>query len=120
MRRALEFQAVPLKGPAHRLSQTHYLLAQVLGQQLERYQGHTGGTDLSGTRVRAGRAAFYQTEVLAEAIVPFLSPSPSTGRQKPFLSLHQPDYHYSLTLVILRLCPTQLVGAPTLFPLTLP
>ena len=36
-----------------------------------------GGTEVPGIKARAGGAAFSQTEVLAEAIVPFLSHNPT-------------------------------------------
>ena len=35
------------------------------------------GTEVSDIRAKAGRSAFSQTEVLKEAIVPSLSPSPT-------------------------------------------
>ena len=49
-----------------------------------------GGTGLSGFGVRAGGAAFSQTEVVAEACL-FFFPEPSTcrHRQVPCLSLHK-------------------------------
>ena len=41
-----------------------------------------------------GRAAFCQTKLLAEAIVPFLRPHHHRfSRQVPYLSLHQPGSH---------------------------
>ena len=36
-----------------------------------------GGTELFGIRVRAGGAAFSHTDVLAEALVPLMSPPPT-------------------------------------------
>ena len=36
-----------------------------------------GGSEVSGIRDRAGGAAFSQMDVLAEAIGPFLRPSPT-------------------------------------------
>ena len=45
----------------------------------ERSQGHTGDTELSGFRARTEGAAFSQTEVMADDIVPLQIPS-RTGR----------------------------------------
>ena len=46
------------------------------GSRLKGIRNIWGGTELSSIRVELA-AAFYQTEVLAEAIVPFLNPSPT-------------------------------------------
>ena len=79
--KAFGVPGIPLKTPVHRLTQPYSLWAPTLGQQLERHQEHTGGTELSGIGVRSEGAAFSQTEVLAEAIVLLLSsPTDSVGR----------------------------------------
>lgn len=43
-------------------------------EQLGKYQGHQGGSELSGIRARVGGAALSWMEVLAGATVPLLSP----------------------------------------------
>ena len=71
--------------------------------------------------MRAGKAAFSQTEVLAEAIVPLLSPPPT----EPARGCHIPD-SISLSHTVwpcldsLRPCLTQLSGPPKLFPVPPP
>ena len=45
--------SVPVKGPVHRLTKTHFLWAPAQGQELKTYWGHTGETELSGIRTRA-------------------------------------------------------------------
>lgn len=74
-------------------------------------------TELYGTSMRSGGASFSQTEVMAEAIVLFLSHLPHrTVRQAVYLSLHQ---HHSHCLACptdsLRPYPTKLVGLSSYF-----
>lgn len=57
--------------------QVDSLWALVLGQWLIGHQGNTGGTELSGFRVRARGAAFFQTEVLVEATISLLGSLPN-------------------------------------------
>ena len=45
------------------------------GSSCKGIKGIWGGTDLSGIRTKAGKAAFSETKVMAEAIVSGLSPS---------------------------------------------
>ena len=59
-------------------AQTNSLIVSLeLGQQLERCLGHMGKNELSGFRAKSGRADFSQIDMLAEAIVPLLSPPPT-------------------------------------------
>ena len=59
-----------------------YILRLILSElqywnsSLKGTRGMQGGTEVSGTRERAGGAAFSQTELLAEPIVTFLDISP--------------------------------------------
>ena len=55
-------------------------------------RGILGRTELSGFRAKAGKATFSQTKMLAEAIVPLLSPPPPSCRcrQALYLSLNRP------------------------------
>ena len=69
----LESQAVPLKRPVHRLTQIHSLWAPAPGHQIERPRDRNWIVWHQG---KSWGAAFSQTEVLVEAIVPFLSPPP--------------------------------------------
>ena len=66
------------------------------------------------------RAAFSQTEMKAETIVPFLSLPPppcKAGRQVPYPRLHQPGSHCLSHLGdSSRPCPTELSGPHKLFP----
>ena len=50
---------------------------QHCGSSLKGARDTWGGTELFGTRMRAREATFSQTEVLAEAIAPFLRPPPT-------------------------------------------
>ena len=47
-----------------------------------------GGAESSGFGMRTRGAAFSQTEVLAEAIVPYAEQPPFPYRQAPYLTLH--------------------------------
>ena len=73
--RLLETHKVPFKGPTHRLTQT--------GSELQRWDSSLkstrdiwGRTELSASGHEVG-AALSQTKVLAEAIVPLMSPVPT-------------------------------------------
>ena len=73
-------------------------------------------TELSGIRVRAEGAAFSQTKVLAETIVPLQRPyyhhhTHRAGRVAQYLSFHQlGSYYVHYPVDSLRSCPTQPVG----------
>ena len=55
-----------------------FALSSSAGAAAQMVPGAYGrGIELSGFRVRAGVIAFFQTEVLTEAIVPLLSPHTS-------------------------------------------
>lgn len=63
---------------------------QCWGSSLKDARDIWKGTELSGLRTRTGREAFSQTEVVAEAIFPLLSPSHQVRRcrQDLYQSLH--------------------------------
>ena len=85
----------PSDGLAHGLTQSDSPpMSQHWGNSSKGTKDIQGGTELSGIDGTAGGAAFSQTKVLAEAIVPFLSPPPTeTEGRNHYLSLHQPGYH---------------------------
>ena len=92
----LKPQAVPLKKPMHRLIWIHSLWAPVWGQHIERQQRHKGRNWIVWHQGESWGTAFSQTEVLADAIVTFLSrppTEPQTSRWVPYLRLHQPGSH---------------------------
>ena len=74
---------------------------------------------MSGIGARAGGAAFSQREVLAEAVVPLLSPfSTEPFRWAPY---HLPGSHRSsLPDDSLRSCSIQLLVPPNPFPVAFP
>ena len=51
------------------------------------------GIEVSDNRMKAGGAGFPQREVLAEALVPFLSPLHRVNRWVLYLSLHHSSSH---------------------------
>lgn len=73
-----------------------------------------GETELSGFGGRVGRAAFSQTEPLAQAIVPLLNPPPTelAGGHHVQVSINLPN---TVIPVLVRPWPTQLVGPPSQF-----
>ena len=66
-----------LKGPYTNLLRLTDSEFQCWGSSLKGTRDIEGGTGISGIRPRIGQLVFFQREVLAEAIVPFLSPSPT-------------------------------------------
>ena len=96
----LESQEVPLKGLHTDLLSLTCSKLQHWGSSLKGTRDTWGGIGQSGIRARAAGAAFSKTEVLAEAIVPFLSLPPRASRWTQYLSLHQPSYHCLPDLVI--------------------
>ena len=92
----------------------------MLGQLLEGNQGHTGMNGM--VQQELAGAAFSQTEVLAEAMVPLLSPPHTglTGRCHTCVSINLVNtVHF--TLVIPRPhTTTQLLGPPKQFPVAFP
>nr|KAF6505831.1 hypothetical protein HJG63_007724 [Rousettus aegyptiacus] len=74
--RAAGVPGISLKGPCvDLLSDDSLALSSDTRAAAQR--AHTGGTELSGFRAKAGGAACSQTEVLAEATVPLLGPLPT-------------------------------------------
>ena len=63
-----------LKGPCIDLLGLTCSELQHWGSSLKGTRDIWGGTELSDIRASAGWATFFQTEVLTEVIVPFLSP----------------------------------------------
>ena len=90
-----EVQAVPLKGPTHRLTLTHHLWVAELGQQHERHQRHMG-RNWNAWHEGKSWIAFSQTEMLAQAMVHSVSPPPTETAGR----CHQPEYHSLPSLVI--------------------
>ena len=74
----LQYLTLPLKRPAHRLIWTHSL------QVLQHWDNRDiwGKTELSSIRARVKEAAFSQTKVLEDAIVLFLSLSPTEPQRQ--------------------------------------
>lgn len=74
--RATGVTDVPFKGPMHAWTYLDsHPLSSSAGAVAGKAPGPLGGeTELSGFRMRVGGAAFSQSKVLAEAIVPLLSP----------------------------------------------
>ena len=68
----LQKSQVSLIWPAHRPNRTPWLWAPVWEQQSKESRDIKEGMEWSGIRARAERAAFSQTEVLAETTVPLL------------------------------------------------
>ena len=96
----MEFQVFLLKGLCMHLLRLTPSELQHWGSSLKGTRDTWGGIGQSGIRARAAGAAFSKTEVLAEAIVPFLSLPPRASRWTQYLSLHQPSYHCLPDLVI--------------------
>ena len=69
-----ESQAILLKEPPHRLTQTYSLWTPAQRQQTERHQRHTGKNWSVQHAGESWEAVFSQIEVLAEATLSFLSP----------------------------------------------
>ena len=73
-KKLLDSQAVLYKRPTHGLTQTHSLWAPALGWQLERHKWHMGRRWSGWHQGESRGIAFFQIELLAEAIAPLLSP----------------------------------------------
>ena len=117
----LKSQAVPLKGPAQRLTQTHTLSAPALGQQLQRYQGHMGRNYIVYLWDKICRVSFFSDRSAGITHCSMEQPSPFTPRPLPCLSLQQPGKHHSAYPGnSLRTHSTQRVCSPKLLPMAFP
>ena len=117
----LESQAVPIKGPTHRLTE---LTPSELHHRSSRLKGTRdiwGGTEVSGIRPRAG-GSFLPDKSAGRGHCSFSGPSPNTaGRWALYMRLHHPGSHCLPSPGdSLRLCPTQFLGPPKLLPVAFP
>lgn len=90
--RAAGVPSIPLKQPKHRLTHSLTLvLSSSEGTATRKAPGIQGGIELSGFRARTGGAALSQTEVLADAIVRWVSLPPHRQQTQAGarLSCHQ-------------------------------